>query len=175
MACDFSSGRLYPCKDAIGGIKEVLFAPLVGGKWDAIVAGEVTDTLVAETYYRFELSKNSGSFVENIQSSVENGTVYFEQVLTIQMPKLTSADNVLLHDILKNRLCIVVRDNNDNFRVMGYSTGAEVTGGNWGTGTAKGDLNGYNIVFTAEEAVPAPFAPNLESAVPANVTVTPTY
>ena len=40
---------------------------------------------------------------------------------------------------------------------MGHTTGAEATGGTIGTGTAKGDLNGYQIQLTAEEAIPAPF------------------
>lgn len=175
MACELTAGRLYPCKEGIGGIKEVLFAQSVDAAWSAISAGAVTDVAAATTFYRYELSKNSGSYQENIQSSIENGTVYFEQVLTIQFPQLSAADNVELSTLLQNRLSIVVRDNNDNFRVMGYATGAEITGGNFGTGTAKGDLNGYNMVFTAEEKVPAPFAPNFVTAEPVNITVSPVY
>ena len=73
------------------------------------------------------------------------------------MPVMTGALNAELHNALKNRMAIVVRDNNDNFHIMGYSCGAEISGGNFGTGTAKGDLSGYNLVWTAEEKVPAPF------------------
>jgi len=54
-------------------------------------------------------------------------------------------------------LCVIVQDNNDNYMIMGHTTGAEATGGTFGTGTAKGDLNGYQIQLTAEEAIPAPF------------------
>jgi hypothetical protein len=178
--CDLAAGRAYPCKDAIGGIKEVLWCVLDDATYSAIVAGAVADITSTTTFYRWELSKNSGSFQQNVQSSVENGTVYFEQVLTLQTPKLSAADNAELHNVLKNRMSIVVRDNNDNFHIMGYATGAEVTGGNFGTGTAKGDLNGYNIVFTAEEKQPAPFGPDLSnstvvSGLTGTVTISPAY
>lgn len=175
MACDLTTGRIYPCKDAIGGIKEVLWCVLDDVTYDAISGGAVADITSTTTFFRWELSKNSGSFQQNVQSSVENGTIYYEQVLTIQTPKLSALDNEELAKVLKNRLSIIVRDNNDNFHIMGYDTGAEVTGGNFGTGTAKGDLNGYNIVFTAEEKLPAPFAPNMETAAPATTTVSPAY
>lgn len=173
--CDLTTGRLFPCKDAIGGIKEVLWCALDDVTYAAIASGAVADITSTTTFYRWELSKNSGSFQQNVQSSVENGTIYYEQVLTIQTPKLSALDSEELAKVLQNRLSIIVRDNNDNFHIMGYSTGAEVTGGNFGTGTAKGDLNGYNIVFTAEEKLPAPFAPNMETAAPATTTVSPAY
>jgi hypothetical protein len=180
MACDLAAGRAYPCKDAIGGIKAVVWCVLDDAKWGAIATGAVADTTAVMIMFRWELSKNSGSFQQNVQSSIENGTVYFEQVLTIQTPKLSAADNDELAEVLKNRLCIVVQDNNDNFHIMGYSTGAEVTGGNFGTGAAKGDLNGYNIVFTAEEKQPAPFAPDLSNStvrgsLTGAITITPDY
>ena len=47
---------------------------------------------------------------------------------------------------------------------MGHTTGAEATGGTVGTGTAKGDLNGYQLQFTAEEAIPAPFVSSTDHA-----------
>jgi len=186
MACDINNGRAYPCKDAIGGIKEVLWVKHSSIDYGDITAGAVSDVDTAPTsggtivLYRWELSKNSGSFQQNVQSSIENGTVYYEQVLTIQTPKLSAIDNAELAEVLKNRLSIIVRDTNDNFHVMGYAQGAEVTGGNFGTGTAKGDLNGYNLVFTAEEKVPAPFGPDLTNATvvtgfTATTTISPEY
>jgi len=180
MACDLNSGRAFPCKDAIGGIKEVLWCKLDDVTYSAISAGAVADITSTTTFYRWELTKNSGSLAQNVQSSIENGTVYYEQVLTIQTPKLEAAITDELTEVLKNRLSIIVRDNNDNFHIVGYSTGAEVTGGNFGTGTAKGDLNGYNIVFTAEEKVPAPFAPDLSdstvvSGLSGTVSIDPAY
>jgi hypothetical protein len=180
MACDITAGRAYPCKDALGGIKEVLLCAYDDIVFGAVSAGAIADITSDTTLYRFVSAKNAGSLAQNIQSSVENGTVFFEQVLTIQMPKLEAAVNDNLHNVLKNRLVIIARDNNDNFHVIGYGRGAEVTGGNFGTGAASGDLNGYNIVFTAEEKAPAYFAPDLSNAtvvaaLTGAVTISPAY
>jgi len=175
MSCDLAQGRAFPCKDAIGGIVEVLFSAYGTTTYSAITTGATSITADPITLFRYELTRNSGSFQQTVTSSVENGTVFYEQVLTIQFPKLEAAVNDELKDLLKNRLAITVRDTNDNFHVMGYEFGAEVTGGTIGTGTAKGDVNGYNLVFTAQEKVPAPFNDNLITAKPAPVTISPAY
>ena len=49
--------------------------------------------------------------------------------------------------------------------MKGHTTGAEATGGTVGTGTAKGDLNGYQIQLTAEEAIPAPFVSSADALI----------
>jgi len=142
MACNITvSGRSFPCKDKIGTVSN----------------GAISDAASAITVYGFELTKNTGSFQQTVTSSVENGTVFFSQVVELTMPNLVADDNEELYDLLKSRLCVIVQDNNDNYMIMGHTTGAEATGGTIGTGTAKGDLNGYQIQLTAEEAIPAPF------------------
>jgi hypothetical protein len=158
MACSITiNGRAFPCKDKIGGIKKVWIAQLGDVSWNAVSSGEISDASAAVTFRSFELTKNSGSFQQTVTASVENGTVFFSQVLELTLPNLTAGDNAELYDLMKSRLSVIVQDNNDNYLIMGHTTGAESTGGTVGTGTAKGDLNGYQLQFTAEEAIPAPF------------------
>lgn len=180
MSCDLAAGQAYPCKEAIGGIRDIVWCVLDDAKYGAIAAGLVADTTAAMTMFRFEITKNAGSFEQAVTGSVENGTVFYSQTLTIQIPKLTAAISDELATALKNRLSIIVRDNNDNFHIMGYSRGAEGTGGNFGTGTATGDLNGYTLVFTAEEKQPAPFFIDMtdstaRGALTGAITLTPDY
>ena len=40
---------------------------------------------------------------------------------------------------------------------MGHTTGAEATGGTVGTGTAKGDLNGYQIAIDSGRSYSSSF------------------
>jgi len=101
--------------------------------------------------------KNSSSFTQTVNASVENGTVFYSQVLSLVLNKPVVADIVELTNLAKGRLGILVQDNNDNYFVMGHTRGAELTGGTIASGTAPGDLNGYTLEFTAEEAIPAPF------------------
>ena len=158
MACSIIiNGRAFPCKDKIGGIKRVWIKSFDAADWGSVSSGAITDAASAITVYGFELTKNSGSFQQTVTASVENGTVFFSQVVELTLPNLSGGDSAEIYDLLKSRLCVIVQDNNDNYMIMGHTTGAEATGGTIGTGTAKGDMNGYQIQLTAEEAIPAPF------------------
>lgn len=168
MACTITStGRSFPCKDKIGGIKRVWVKVFDADNWGTITAGVIAAD-EAIIVHSWELTKNSGSFQQTVTSSVENGTVFFSQVLELTLPNLGATDNEDVYELLKNRLAVIIQDNNDNYMLMGHTTGAEATGGTVGTGTAKGDLNGYQIQLTAEEAIPAPFV----SSSDANITFT---
>ena len=50
-----------------------------------------------------------------------------------------------------SRSQIFVQDANDNVFLLGIDNGCHVSGGTVITGTAKGDLNGYTIEWSAEE------------------------
>ena len=75
------------------------------------------------------------------------------------MPLINGTSNDELRQLMSARVALLVEDNNGNLLLMGHALGCEVSGGDIGTGTAKGDLNGYNIQFTAEETAPAPIVP----------------
>ena len=96
--------------------------------------------------------KNTGSFTEEAAISIENGTIFYTQTVTATFHKLSAARRKQLNIVAQNRLVVFVQDNNDNIWLVGKVDGAEVTAMSTATGTAKGDLNGYTITFTAEEA-----------------------
>jgi hypothetical protein len=59
--------------------------------------------------------------------------------------------------LAKNRLAIVVVDNNDTYRLYGWDQGVRLNEGNAGSGTAWGDRNGYTLVFTGKQRELAQF------------------
>lgn len=158
MSCNLSDGRLLPCKDQVGGLKNVYFvdygvdATLITtpGSQDTVAA---TD-FAASTAYKYALKGNS-SLTQNIQSSRENGTTAFEQVLELTLPKLTKEDNFEIKVLSFGRPHVVVEDYNGNFFLIGREHGADVTGGTIVTGAAMGDLSGYTLTLTAMERTPA--------------------
>ncbi len=105
----------------------------------------------------FVSPKNTSSLTQTVNSSVENGTVFYSQVLSLVCNKPVAADVVEIQNLAKGRLAVVVQDMNDNYFVIGHTRGAEMTGGTIASGTALGDLNGFTLEFTGEEAIPAPF------------------
>ena len=128
MACDLSLGRKEPCKDVVGGIKNVYFADF--GDFSTIVyetgSGDedVIDTLgTGLTILKYEIKGNS-SFEQNITSSRENGTTFFEQTLNLTLHKLTKEDNKELKLMAYGRPHVIVEDYNKNLFVMGLENGA---------------------------------------------------
>jgi len=175
MACDLTRSRTLECKDSVGGIKAVYFADF----GDITIAYDSTDTDVIDdlgtvTVYKYDL-KGTNSFEQTINSSRENGTTFFEQTLSITLPKLTKEDHKELKLLSYGRPHIVVHDYNGNAFLMGAEHGADVTGGTVASGTAMGDMSGYTLTFTAQEQMPANFLEGATEADPfTGLTTTPT-
>jgi hypothetical protein len=154
MACELTAGFTLDCKDTIGGIKAIYLqqhADFYSGVTIDSNTEEVS-ALPEEDVYKYMCPKHTGSFTEEVASSVENGTIFYTQTVTATFFKLTAARRKQLELVAKNRLIVFVQDNNDNIWMVGRMDGAEVTAMTTATGVAKGDLNGYTITFTAEEA-----------------------
>ena len=156
MACNLATGRAVPCKDVVGGIQKVFFVDF-GGLGDVTyTADEITDASGTFSAYEYDL-KGGSSLEQTITSSRETGTTFFEQVLTLNLTKLSKEDNVQIKLLAYGRPQVAVVDNNGNAFMMGVEFGAEVTGGTVATGTAMGDLSGYTLTLTAQEKLPANF------------------
>ena len=159
MSCDIANGRLEPCKDSVGGINAVYFVNY--GDITSITP-DSTDTDVIDSVggtpnaYKFDVRGNS-TYTENIQSSRENGTTAFEQVLELSLKKLTKEDHKTIKILSFGRPNILIEDNNGNVFLAGAEYGVDVTGGTIVTGGAMGDMSGYTLSFTGMEKAPANF------------------
>ena len=162
MSCDLSQGRQRPCKDSVGGLKAVYFinygetnySPVMSttsGQEDNIAAlGTIANC------YRYDLKGNS-NLEQTIVSSTDTGGTFFEQVLTLVLPKLTPKDHKQLKLLSFGRPHVIIKDNNDNYFIAGLEHGMDVTGGTISSGSAMGDLSGYTLTLTGGERTPANF------------------
>ena len=156
MACDLTKGRKVPCKDVIGGIARVWFVDFGDLGTVTESADQITDMSGTFTAFQYDCH-GTNSFEQTINSSRENGTTFYEQVLNLQFPKLSKEDNAELKLMAFNRPHICLEDRNGNFMQFGLVHGCEVSGGTIVSGSAFGDLSGYTLTFTAQEAKPANF------------------
>ena len=156
MACDLTIGRKEPCKDVVGGIRAVYFTDFGDLGTITLTNDEITDMSGTFTAFKYEVKGNS-SFEQNITSSRENGTTFFEQTLNLTLHKLTKEDNKELKLIAFGRPHVAVEDYNGNVFLMGREHGADVSGGTIVTGAAMGDLSGYTLTLSAMETLPANF------------------
>ena len=168
MACDnLTLGRIEPCKDSVGGIKNIYFV----NYGDLTPVYDATDTDVIDSIgtgvsaYQYEVRSSASTFTQNIQSSRDAGTTAFEQVLEITLKKLSIDDHKELKLLSYSRPHVVVEDNNGNLFLAGLEYGMDVTGGTIVTGGAMADLSGYTRTLTGMEKVPANFLGGTMSAV----------
>ncbi len=158
MPCALTQGYTLDCKDSLGGIKAVWLINHANVTAVTEASGIVSAITKAanKVFYKYELVKNTGALTETITASVENGTVFYAQELSIVLNKLqaNTRNEILL--LAKNTLMAVVQDANDKYWLLGRYSGLDVTGGTSATGTAQGDRNGYSLTFTGGEKELAP-------------------
>ena len=153
MACDLSAGRLVPCKDVVGGIKNVYFCDFADVTGFTLVNDEITDaTGAAVKLYKYEL-KGANSLETTITSSPENGTTFFESTLTLNLQKLSKEDNLQIKLMAYGRPRVIVQDYNGNFLLAGLRNGCSANGGTVVTGAAMGDMSGYTLTLAASEVL----------------------
>jgi hypothetical protein len=157
MPCLLTTGRKLACKDAVGGIKAIYFAEY-GTLGSATIGGTGYVTAFASatyTLYQYDVKSATG-LEQTINSSDDNGTSFFEQVLTCVLTKLDPLTQVELQKVIANRPHVFVQDNNGNYFCVGMTRGTNVTG-SITTGVALGDLNGYTLTITGQEPLMAQF------------------
>lgn len=166
MACDLTGGRAKPCKDAVGGIRKVHFVDFGDlGDMPLGTNDEITDMDGTFNYHTYDVKGNS-SLETNINSSIENGTTFFEQVVNITLHKLSKEDNKELKLMAFGRPHVFVETFDGNVLLVGREHGAEITGGTMVTGTAMGDLQGYTLTLTANETTMPNFVNGATAANP---------
>jgi len=166
MSCILSNGYTLGCRDNVGGVEEVYI-----GTWNGTLLGYTigtNSTITAFTgstvsFYKFEQEIETASFTQKSVPSIENGTLYYEQTLSITLHKLDAAlrNQILILDRGKWR--IIIKDRRGNYWLMGKVNPVRTTESNPGLGKAFGDLNGATITFSTKELEPAPIVD--ESAV----------
>lgn len=153
MPCALTQSLTLDCRDSIGGLKSVMFIEFGNVTAITAAAGVVTAITKAsgKKFYKYELVKETSQFTETFTSSVQNGTFFYAQELSIVLNKLqTNVRNEILL-LAQNNLLAIAEDKNGNYWLLGRLNGLDVTGGNAASGTANGDRSGYTITLTGQE------------------------
>jgi hypothetical protein len=160
MACALTSSYSLDCRDSVGGLIEIYF--IEAGNVTSVTEASGVATAITKAsgkvFRKYEQDQNTAFFVENLNSNVQNGTIFYQQELTIVCNRMQTATRNELLLLAKNRLIAVAKDANGVYWLLGKTRNLYATGGNSGSGTASGDRNGYTFTFTAME-------PNLSPSV----------
>jgi hypothetical protein len=160
MSCYISSGAALGCSDGIGGIKKIYIVggggSVTGYTYDADGAITGATSTSGTTLYGFELKRNTSSLAQNVQKNFENGTIFFEQVLTAVLFRYDQTKRNQIKILSQNdQIQIVAIDQNNTYYLLGQVNGMYLSGGDASTGTAYGDRNGFTLTFTGQENTPA--------------------
>ena len=161
MACDLTLGRKESCKDSVGGIKAIYLSNFedtttASYTFDATNTDVIDAVSGTPKVYKYEV-RDASSFTQNIQSSAEKGTTSFEQVVEINLKKLTVENHKEIKLLFYCRTRVIIQDQNDNYFLAGFENGCQVTAGTIVTGQAMNDLSGYTLTLTGMERRPANF------------------
>jgi hypothetical protein len=161
MACFISSGLALGCSDGIGGIKKIYIVggatgDVTGFTYNATGAITGATSVSGTSIYGFELKRNTSSLTQNVTKSFENGTIFFEQILTAVFFKYDQDKRNQVKILSQNdKIEIIAIDQNDVQYYLGQTNGMYLSGGSAATGTALGDRNGFELTFTGQEQEPA--------------------
>jgi len=171
--CQVSGAFGLGCRDNTGGVKSIYILGMdntTEGKLETVTHlnapyTDGDDTIIgitgSGTFYKFEVFRQTSDFTENITSTPENGTVFYDQALNAVFFKMQQKTRNAVKELAKNPdLKIVIETNNGSedgsakWFLMGETNGAQLLSGNGQTGTAFGDMNGYMLTFSAQEPFP---------------------
>jgi len=159
--CNITQGWQLGCRDNTGGVRRVY---ILSGSVSKVVNTNSLITAITGSgkFFAFDQVNQTANYTETINSSVENGTIFYQQDLTIQFHKYQDTLQDLISTLGKQPDAKIIvetqngsSDNDARWFYVGQYNGATLSAGSGQTGTAYGDLNGYSLTFTAFEPEPA--------------------
>lgn len=155
--CAILQGYEIPCRNSVGGIAELYITEIGNKATLTSSSGIITGftMLSGKKFWTFFLEKENAEFTEKITTSVENGTVFYEQEVKFSMKQLSASNRNNIRQLVQNRVYIIVKDNNGVYWLLGEVNGCDLAPSEGKTGKAMGDMNGYNLVFMGKEPSPA--------------------
>jgi len=157
MACDITKGRLdTPCKTGVGGVKAFYFLNYDPSIYKQFTKADGLITALQETpttpldIYKYELRSSGHNLEDANENSEETGTSFVTSTFTAILKQIgaTTRDELQLASF--GRPQVIVEDYNGNFLLVGIENGCTVSV-NQVTGSAMGELSGYNLTITAQE------------------------
>ena len=152
MACEMTNGyNDRTCTNGKGGIKSVLLFP-VSAATSTVVDNVVTVLTVTGETFLYKLKSNLSSYAAPIKVNKDNGTLWYEQTLTMILASDTKDLRSQIHLLAQNEIVALVEKADGTVVALGLDEGVQVNdGGDYTSGTVKSDRNGHTIVLFGME------------------------
>ena len=153
MPCVLTQGYNLSCNDSYGGTKAIYIMELENATSITAAAGIVTAIAKVATkkFFKYNLVAHTADGTESLKSSREAGTIEVEQSVRFPINRLSVAVRNELLLLAKNRLLIVIVDENGEGWLFGKDYGMQIAGIEAKTGVQLADRNGYELSFEGKE------------------------
>lgn len=178
MACkSFSlSGIALPCKDNMGGIKEVYITK--AGDVTAITlnteASQIATITTADEakFKTYKFRKGTANMTSTATSDEQIGNFAVTTELALQFSKMETSKRLEIMALCLEDVVAIVHDFNGKYWYLGYDAPVTATTATAQTGTQATDLNGYNVTLSDTSAefpyeIPEEIVKDLIQAAPA--------
>lgn len=177
MACkSFAlSGIALGCKDNMGGIKEVYIIKSADVTKVELNTeqSQISTIALAESakFKTYKFRKGTGSMTSTASADESIGNFSVTTELALQFSKMETSKRLEIMALCLEDVAVIVLDWNGKYWFLGYDFPVTATAATGATGTAAGDLNGYNVTLSDTSAefpfeIPAEVVEGLIQAAP---------
>jgi hypothetical protein len=157
MACNIVQAIPLDCMSALGGVDTIYVFAGDNFPIQTVVSNEVTLTGGTGDFYQYKFAKDTAKLTETATISNANGTVFYTAELSVNISKREGLKRNQFMLLAKNReIRVIVKDNMQQYWLLGNTRGAVLSTMVGEGGQAIGDMNGYTFTFQSMEAEPMP-------------------
>ena len=149
MACNMTNGfNDRTCTNGKGGIKSVMIFPLGNVSASTIVDNEITALTVTGEVFLYKLKSNLSSYTAPIRVNKGNGTLWYEQTLTMILASDTKELRSEIHLLGQNEVVALVEKADGTIVALGFGEGLQIAEASaYGSGVLKSDRLGHDIIM----------------------------
>jgi len=153
MSCEMTSGyNDRTCTNGKGGIKSVLLFPLGNVATSHITANEVDILTVTGETFLYKLKSNLSSYTAPIKVNKDNGTLFYEQSLSMILASDNKELRSEIHLLAQNEVVCLVENADGSIVALGFGEGLQIADANeYTSGVLKGDRKGHVLVLNGME------------------------
>lgn len=151
-------GYANGCKDVQGGVQKFYITEHANIASYTEASGALTALTmnVGKKFWLYEQQINTANAQETPTTNRQNGTTFVEQTFNCRLIKRSASVSYALRAIAHQNVAIIVVEQTGTMFLLGARNGLSLEPSTSNTGTAMGDVNGYDLVFKGQEAVLAP-------------------
>jgi len=109
-----------------------------------------------KTFVEIGLLKSTAGLTETLTKDTTKGSAYFTQELVMVLSDLSTDNQTFVQSVLNQPVVIVLKTRTNKYYAAGLNGQLELSALTGGTGTAEGDLMGYNLTFSGIDTILIP-------------------